>query len=65
MKGDVDKYQEFAIDERHWNNSSEYKTYINGLKTYNNFYDKNCSINVDEIIELLSWFLKTDGSYVL
>lgn len=48
---DKEKYDTFAKDERHWNNSREYKTYQNVLSKTpkTSFYDKNISIPIDKI----------------
>ena len=54
LKGDVNKYKEFAIDGRHWNNSREYKVYVNKLNSCDNFYDEDNALDIDNVIELFS-----------
>ncbi len=48
---DKEKYELFVKDERHWNNSSEYKAYNEVSKNDKNatFYDENISIRLEDI----------------
>lgn len=57
LSGDVEKYREFAEDGRHWNNSKEYKTYINVLdnKGISTFYNVDNAIRVEEIFEKIKF----------
>ncbi len=50
LPGDEKKYNEYVKDERHWNNSQEYKIY-NATLSHNkiSFYDKNISIPISDI----------------
>ena len=50
LPGDLEKYDLYVSDGRHWNNSREYKVYSNLL--HNNtitFYDEDISIRIDDI----------------
>lgn len=50
LPGDEKKYNVFARDGRHWNNSHEYKIYNNVLSNNKvSFYDKDISVNIDRI----------------
>ena len=50
LPGDEKKYNVFARDGRHWNNSHEYKIYNNVLSNNKvSFYDKDISVNIDSI----------------
>lgn len=51
LPGDVIKYDMFAKDGRHWNDSHEYKVYNTILSNDNkiSFYDKNISIPINDI----------------
>jgi len=51
LPGDYKKFKEYAKDGRHWNNSKEYKTYINNIVKNNRltFYSKDHSININDI----------------
>lgn len=49
LPGDEQKYLIYAQDERHWNNSREYKIYSNEIKNKITFYDDNISILVDDL----------------
>ena len=51
LPGDEKKYIIYAEDGRHWNNSREYKIYINSTKSNDkfSFYDKKNSILVDDL----------------
>ena len=53
LKGDIDKYKKFAMDGRHWNNSREYKVYVDGICMCKNFYVKDYSLDVNKIIDML------------
>ena len=51
LPSDKEKYNKFVKDERHWNNSHEYKVYQSILSNSSNisFYDKNISIPITDI----------------
>ncbi len=52
LPDDAKKYEIFANDGRHWNNSREYKVYNNTFKNSDNklsFYDEKYSIPIDNI----------------
>lgn len=59
LPGDIEKYHKFAIDERHWNNSKEYKVYDKTLSENINasFYSKKHSVQIKDLIENMD-FLK-------
>lgn len=54
LKGDLEKYQRFALDERHWNHSREYKEYVKVLSnnTTTFFDEKYSALIVDTIKNL-------------
>ena len=51
LPGDNNKYDIYVKDERHWNNSHEYKVYNKILLHNNNmsFYDRKISIPINDI----------------
>jgi len=49
LPGDYKKYLIYANDERHWNNSREYKVYCSSVKDDTSFYDDVNSILIDDI----------------
>lgn len=52
LNGDIKKYTDFVNDKRHWNDSHEYKVYMDNLDSCKHtFYDKNVSVNVNELIK--------------
>lgn len=57
LKGDIEKYKVYAEDERHWNNSREYKVYIERLNENKNlnFYDENFSIKLEDIFKTIKF----------
>lgn len=49
LKEDKEKYELFVKDERHWNNSHEYKVYTKDSNSNITFYDDNISIRIEDI----------------
>lgn len=49
LPGDDKKYEIYAKDGRHWNNSREYKIYNKFLTNKITFYDENISVLLDEL----------------
>lgn len=51
LPGDEKKYIMYAEDGRHWNNSREYKIYINSIKSNGefSFYDEKNSMLIDDL----------------
>ena len=49
LPGDEEKYNIYAKDGRHWNNSREYIIYKNFINKRITLYDKNVSILIDDI----------------
>lgn len=53
--GDIQKYKEFAEDGRHWNNSREYKVYVENIERIKTFYDEKVSKQVNEVIDCFKY----------
>lgn len=51
LPGDIDRYKELAASGVHWNQSSEYKEYINKINSDPNvsFYDGKISVDIGKI----------------
>ena len=46
LPGDIEKYRDYVNSGVHWNNSSQYRSYIDGVDTLGsvNFFDKDTSV---------------------
>lgn len=57
LKGDIEKYKKYVEDQRHWNNSREYKVYVDKFNEDNNlnFYDETYSIELKDIFKTIKF----------